>query len=775
MQAAPAGKSALSWTFDLAVVTTGAALAVNAFARFVGSGTVDATWLATFVVGVPLIALMARFPLQLSRAGVGIEVGFESAVLVALVVQGQAWGALAVWAAGQTLAQVTKRKRVDVRLFNASLTVLCGSAAVGVMYAIDPLGRTSVTELAAVGAGCTVFFVVDYVISAASVAFEERTSLAEQLRYSNGLIAGLAFVGIDSLGYLAALVARTLPGWANALLIVPLATILVASRALSRGSEHQRRLTTLFDASGAVQGAATKEDVLKWLPLQAEKVLAKQQVTLRFDAPSEREVGAMLDDDGAPLWLVTRTPGLSRSARDLDRQALEALAGVGEQVLARLALVEQLARQARQDSLTGLPNRALFTERLEVALASASATRQVAVLYLDLDGFKSVNDRFGHAAGDELLRIVAERLAALAGRRGCVARLGGDEFAVLLLDVTDVEQVEAVCQRVLAAVRREAVVAGHGVLVGTSIGVVVSSGGEEAPEVMRNADMAMYSAKGLGKSQYAIYEGSLRDDRILRLELIEALRAGIERELVVHYQPVISLESGRIAGVEALVRWRRGGSLVPPDLFIPAAEDSGLIVPLGQRVLAQVVTDIPQLVAAAGRPIDLAVNMSAHQLHDPDFVGHVRAAVASFGASRLVLEMTETVLVQDDPHTAETLHRLTSAGARLAIDDFGVGFSSIGYLQHLPVDILKIDRSFVRDIDARPRARALVDAILVMASALELDVVAEGIERESQAEVLRVAGCTEGQGYLYARPQPLDEVLQTLRAGVARVVAADLD
>ncbi|MGN6612133.1 MAG: hypothetical protein ACTHLJ_10195, partial [Angustibacter sp.] len=327
MQAAPPGKSALSWTFDVAVITTGATLTVNALARFVGSGGIDSTWVATFVIGVPLIALMARFPLQLSRAGVGIEVGFESAVLVALVVQGDAWGALAVWAAGQTLAQVTKRKRVDVRLFNAALTVLCGSAAVGVMYAIDPLGRTSVTELAAVGAGCTVFFVVDYLISAASVAFEERTSLVEQLRYSNGLIAGLAFVGIDSLGYLAALVARALPGWASALLIVPLATILVASRALSRGSEHQRRLTTLFAASGAVQGATTKEEVLKWLPLQAEKVLAKQQVALRYEPPTEREVGAELDDDGAPLWLVTRTPGLSRSARDLDRQALEALAG----------------------------------------------------------------------------------------------------------------------------------------------------------------------------------------------------------------------------------------------------------------------------------------------------------------------------------------------------------------------------------------------------------------------------------------------------------------
>src|SRR3954451_12666908 len=203
----------------------------------------------------------------------------------------------------------------------------------------------------------------------------------------------------------------------------------------------------------------------------------------------------------------------------------------------------------------------------------------------------------------------------MAGSTDCVARLGGDEFAVLLDDVAHLDEVERVCERVLASVRREAVVAGHGVLVATSIGVVLSPGGDEAAEVMRNADMAMYSAKGLGKSQHVIYQSSLRDDRIKRLELIEALRAGIDTELVVHYQPVFSLDTGRIVGTEALVRWQRGGTTVPPDLFIPAAEDSGLIVPLGQRVLSQVVADSPRLVEAAGGPIDLAVNMSAHQLH----------------------------------------------------------------------------------------------------------------------------------------------------------------
>jgi diguanylate cyclase (GGDEF)-like protein len=384
------------------------------------------------------------------------------------------------------------------------------------------------------------------------------------------------------------------------------------------------------------------------------------------------------------------------------------------------------------------------------------------VLYLDLDGFKSVNDRFGHAAGDQLLRAVAERLCRHVREGDSVARLSGDEFAVLVERADDVARVEALCLRLVRALREEIRVAGHEVVVGASIGVAISTPGDDATGLLRNADMAMYRAKTLGKNQYVRYVAALGQERIRRLELVEALRQGIDRELVVHYQPVVDLRSGQVTGLEALVRWDRGGTLVPPDAFITAAEESGLIVELGERVLAQVVHDGPARVAAAGRPLDLAVNMSAHQLRSPRFVDQVRCAATALGDSRLVLEMTETVLVQDDAETAETLHQLTSAGASLAIDDFGVGFSSIGYLQHLPVAILKIDRSFTRDVDSVPRARALVEAILVMASALELDVVAEGIERPDQARLLRHAGCRTGQGYLFWRPQPLSQVLRVL-------------
>jgi EAL domain-containing protein (putative c-di-GMP-specific phosphodiesterase class I) len=280
--------------------------------------------------------------------------------------------------------------------------------------------------------------------------------------------------------------------------------------------------------------------------------------------------------------------------------------------------------------------------------------------------------------------------------------------------------------------------------------------------------MAMYRAKALGKDQFFVYEPSLREANIKRLELIEALRAGVASELVVHYQPVVDLERGRVDGLEALVRWNRGGVIVPPDAFISAAEESGLIIELGERVLAQLVEDAPQLARAAGRSLNLGCNMSALQLRDPQFAGLVEDAVARLAEvdCRLVLEMTESIVVADDHDNAEALRTLKRAGASLAIDDFGVGFSSIGYLQHLPVDILKIDRSFTIDVDVNERAAALVEAILVMGAALDLAVVAEGIERESQAIRLGELGCKIGQGYLYGQPSTLLETLRTLPDGM---------
>ncbi|MGH8895243.1 MAG: putative bifunctional diguanylate cyclase/phosphodiesterase, partial [Actinomycetes bacterium] len=478
-------------------------------------------------------------------------------------------------------------------------------------------------------------------------------------------------------------------------------------------------------------------------------------------------IGARVRTGTGTLWLVAPDADRARASVEADQKALEALATVGEEAFSRLALTNEMGHLARHDALTALPNRTLFLDRVEQAVIRAQRSgATLAVLFLDLDGFKGVNDRFGHAEGDELLKAVAERLLGCVRAEDSVARLGGDEFAVLVEGVDDVRELDALCQRLLGALRREITIVGHDVVVGASIGVALADRHDDAAGLLRNADMAMYRAKALGKDRFFVYQPSLREENVRRLELVEALRRGVATELVVHYQPIIDLSDGRVDGMEALVRWQRPEGLVAPDSFIAAAEESGLISELGERVLAQLVADAPILEAAAGRPLSLGCNMSAHQLRDPSFVGLVGDAVAALGDNFLVLEMTETVVVTDDEDTDYALRQLKALGARLAIDDFGVGFSSIGYLQHLPVDILKIDRSFTRDIDVSPRAAALVEAILVMGGALDLRIVAEGIERPAQVTRLRAAGCTIGQGFLFGRPQPLTEAVRLLREGV---------
>ena len=772
MSAAPPRKSTVSWAFDAAVMAAGPLLGLLGVVGLLRNDDLDMYWWGALLVGVPVIVLMSRFPLVLNRRQGGIEVGFDSAVLVFLACYRGGTGAFAVWAVGQALTQASRSKRLDIRFFNVGIGILSGFAALVTMRALSNLDDSSPEEMAAVGVGCAVYFICDYVVSGVSIALEEGSSVPDALRHGGGLAALGVFVAIDSLGYLAALVVRGLPGYASILLAVPLVTILVATRALTRGNEHRRRLAALFDAAAATQGVQTRSDLIDVLREHTRAVVLTGGADLRETPPTAKEVGARVRTDAGDLWMVAPARDRARASVQADQRALEALAAVGEEAFSRLTLVNEMGHLARHDALTGLPNRTLFLDRVEHAVArSRRQSHGIAVLFLDLDGFKAVNDRFGHAAGDDLLRTVAERLVGRVREGDSVARLGGDEFAVLLEDVRGLAEVEALCHRLLTALRTEIVIAGHEVVVGTSIGVALGSADDDAASLLRNADMAMYRAKTSGKDRFFVYQPSLREENIRRLELVEALRRGLADELVVHYQPVVDLELGRVDGVEALVRWQRGEVLVPPDAFIAAAEDSGLVVEIGEWVIRQVLADMPLLVDAVGRPLSVGVNMSAHQLREPAFVDQVRRAVRSLGDSTLVLEMTETVLVQDDPETSEALRQIKAVGARLAIDDFGVGFSSIGYLQHLPVDIIKIDRSFVRDVDTSPRAAALVEAILVMAQALDLRVVAEGIERESQVERLRRSDCRVGQGFLFARPQALADTVRTLRQGVWRGAA----
>ena len=425
----------------------------------------------------------------------------------------------------------------------------------------------------------------------------------------------------------------------------------------------------------------------------------------------------------------------------------------------RKRLEEELRHQAFHDTLTGLANRALFEDRLAHALAIAQRQRKpLALLFLDLDDFKTINDSLGHSAGDKLLKRVAERLVSVVRGTDTATRQGGDEFAVLLENLEGPDEARAVATRILDAFGPPFVVDGRELAVSVSIGLALSDGSLCAQDLMRNADVAMYAAKDAGKGRVRAFEQDMVRRAVDRLELGAELHAAIEGgQLELDYQPIIELESGRIVAVEALVRWRHPtrGRLAPSH-FIALGEETGLIAPLGHWVLRTACRQARefQQALAADPPVHIAVNVSARQLHDPAFPDGVAAVLEETGLapSMLTLELTESVLVHRHDAIKTQLLRLKSLGVRLAIDDFGTGYSVLSYLQEFPFDLLKIEKSFVDDIYTRPEKANLVAGIINLASTLNLDVVAEGIEQHAQAELLRVMHARFGQGFLFSRP-----------------------
>ncbi|WP_433365366.1 bifunctional diguanylate cyclase/phosphodiesterase [Actinoplanes sp. CA-142083] len=440
------------------------------------------------------------------------------------------------------------------------------------------------------------------------------------------------------------------------------------------------------------------------------------------------------------------------------------------------ALERDLRHQALHDGLTGLPNRKLFLDRLEHAMTRARAAKQAkaAVLYLDLDGFKKVNDSLGHNAGDQLLRTTAERLVAALRSYDTVARLGGDEFAVLLEDA-DPETVEGLAQACLDALNQPFLVQGRKAVVSVSIGIVPGVAGYgDAEEVLRNADVAMYAAKGRGKGCYEIFESRMHEQLLDRLDSESRLRDAVHRgELRLHVQPVVDLTSRNVAGFEALVRWEdpeRG--LQQPGAFIPLAEETGLIVEIDRWVLFEACRAAVKWQEAG--PTWVSVNLSAANLEVPDLTDRVAYALATTGLSPhcLVLELTETVLMRDIAVTSARLEELRELGVRVAIDDFGTGYSSLGYLRDIPVDVLKVDRSFIDGLAGNPRQQELVSAVIQLGHTLGLKVVAEGVETEDQLLLLKRMGARFAQGYYLGRPGPTDQLstnTATVRAGTVNV------
>ena len=438
-------------------------------------------------------------------------------------------------------------------------------------------------------------------------------------------------------------------------------------------------------------------------------------------------------------------------------------------------LEQELKHQAYHDALTGLPNRVLFADRAADAIDHAHRTeRVVGMLFVDLDDFKVVNDTMGHGSGDELLTAVAGRLAASVRPSDTAARLGGDEFALLIDDAPDTDAVEAFAERIVAAFTDPFPLTDAEVIATATVGVATSADSADADELLRHADLALYAAKTAGKRRWRRYQPALSAGMLRRREVQAALEEAVNNsEFTLVYQPIVELDSGQIVGFEALIRWPHPQwGMMLPGQFITLAEETGHIVPLGAWVVRQALSDMVQWRRRMEFPADagphVSVNVSARQFRDPGFVTSVRHALRESGLppSALLLELTESVLFGDSDRIGAELDELKEIGVRLAIDDFGTGYSSLSYLLQLPIDVLKIDKSFVTGIAASWRQHALVKGIVRLAGTLEVEVIAEGIETETERELLAGMGCQYGQGYLLSVPLEAAQAQELLSLGL---------
>lgn len=433
----------------------------------------------------------------------------------------------------------------------------------------------------------------------------------------------------------------------------------------------------------------------------------------------------------------------------------------------------EVEHRAYHDALTGLPNRQLFLDRLDQAINRAKIEKHIfGVLFIDLDNFKKINDSMGHAAGDEVLKDVAGRLTSSSREADTVARLSGDEFAVIVEKIEFEQEAGIIALRTKEMFAKPFIQSGEELFLSVSIGIALyPANGKTAEEILKNADMAMYQVKKLGKDGLHYFTESLNEAAQKRLNLEKNLRRAVTNdEFVVYYQPKVDFQTGKITGMEALVRWiQPDGTIVSPADFIPVAEETGMIIPIGKTVFKKACRQAVKLQKITDTPIRVAVNLSARQFQQKGVINMVKSILKSTGMepSQLEIEITESMVMTDMETAIETMNAFSDMGIHISIDDFGTGYSSLGYLKRFPIDSLKIDQSFVRDIvgDANNDSEKIASAIIAMSKSLNLKVIAEGVETVEQRDFLRDQGCDEMQGYLFSKPVPGDEFEKMLKEG----------
>jgi diguanylate cyclase (GGDEF)-like protein/PAS domain S-box-containing protein len=507
-------------------------------------------------------------------------------------------------------------------------------------------------------------------------------------------------------------------------------------------------------------------------PESWQRLSTQVRETMRTGVPYELELETVRAD-GRPRWILARG-----QPRRNARGEITGLAGIAQDITERKRAEKRVQILAYCDALTGLPNRSLFQDRLDKAIAGARRRDEpLAVLFLDLDRFKSINDSLGHATGDLLLQAVAERLKKHTREQDTVARVGGDEFLILLSSLREINDAATAAERIVHALAEGFVIQGRTLRISCSLGIsIFPEHGADCETLIRNADAAMYDAKESGRNQFRFFTDEMNAQVLERSALEQGLRMALDQaELFLMYQPQIDLRSGRVAGLEALVRWRSPEfGQVPPDRFIGVAENSGLIIPIGDWVLNAACAQFRQWQQLDLPAVSVAVNVSALQFRQEGFRERIRRVLQDSGIAPhcLELELTESVLTTNADVMFSILQDLKEMGLKLSIDDFGTGYSSLSYLRQFPVSRLKIDRSFIRDVATNSDAAVVATAIIGLAKSLNLKVIAEGVETEAQLAFLRAHDCDEAQGYYFSEPLQAQEAEDYLRRQRALVVAA---